>query len=50
MPQNGYSRYGDDDVNGVRHVSELRPTGILFIPQVIMSMENHGGMISTGEN
>jgi hypothetical protein len=33
------------------YVSELRPpTGLLFIPQVIMVMESHGGIILTGEN
>jgi hypothetical protein len=25
------------------------PTGLLFIPQMIMSMENYGEMILTGE-
>jgi hypothetical protein len=32
------------------YVSELRPpTGLLLIPKWYMSMENHGGMISTEE-
>jgi hypothetical protein len=32
------------------HVSELQPTtGFLFIPRSYMSMENHGGIISTGK-
>jgi hypothetical protein len=36
---------------GLHYFSELRPTmDLFFIPQVIMSMENHRGMISTGEN
>jgi hypothetical protein len=33
------------------YVSELQlSTGLLFIPRWYMSMENHGGMLSTGEN
>jgi hypothetical protein len=41
----------DDDVDGVRLVSELRPqTGLLIIPQVIYGNVNHGGMIPTGES
>jgi hypothetical protein len=36
---------------GWDYVSELRPpTGLLLIPTWHMSMENHGGMISAGEN
>jgi hypothetical protein len=36
---------------GRNYVSELRPpTDILFIPRWYMSMENHGWMLSTGEN
>jgi len=38
---------------GWDYVSELRPpTDLLLIPQMIqvMSMENHGGKMSTGES
>jgi hypothetical protein len=36
---------------GWDYVSELLPpTGLLFISQVILSMENHDEMISAGEN
>jgi hypothetical protein len=32
-------------------ISELQPpVGLFFIPQVIMSMANHGGIVLTGEN
>jgi hypothetical protein len=37
-------------VNGVRLVSELwPPADIVFIPQVIISMESHSGIILTGK-
>jgi hypothetical protein len=37
-------------VDGVRLVSELwPPADILFIPQVIISMESHSGIILTGK-
>jgi hypothetical protein len=36
---------------GWNWISELRlPAGLLFIPRLCMSMENHGGKISVGEN
>jgi hypothetical protein len=36
---------------GWNYVSELRtPTGLLFIPWVIMSLENHCGIIVTGKS